>query len=316
MEINVPTTIPAHDVKDLVAAMWVGSEDSLKDYNVPPRIWSILGIKHELDLMRRIYHPGLSDGTLSLEIEPTENLNVGTTWNIATKLHSRLLSIVFERNSGARGMKMDYERLNRWNMVRPGSMTSREQDNKLAQKQKMNRSTIPDVDYDRDKRYYYHRWDCDLIAKKYPDGFVASSSRLSNRPRLNLDKRASFFGISGLVYGGLHCLAWNAQFINGTHRILWQISCVIVMSSGIILVLMNWIRGGLDRMAKHNGKGLRHGLRKVISASLLVLLWTVLFPAYLFARGYLVIECFISLFQSPMGIYSVPQWSSYLPHIG
>jgi hypothetical protein len=37
--------------------------------------------------------------------------------------------------------------------------------------------------------------------------------------------------------------------------------------------------------------------------------------AYMWARVYLVVESFISLGHSPAGVYDLPSWSSYVPHI-
>lgn len=36
---------------------------------------------------------------------------------------------------------------------------------------------------------------------------------------------------------------------------------------------------------------------------------------YVLARAYLIVECFVALSNSPVGIYDVPAWSSYFPHI-
>ena len=41
----------------------------------------------------------------------------------------------------------------------------------------------------------------------------------------------------------------------------------------------------------------------------------IVFVAYLLARAYLVIESFINLSQLPAGVYDMPNWSAYFPHI-
>lgn len=45
---------------------------------------------------------------------------------------------------------------------------------------------------------------------------------------------------------------------------------------------------------------------------------TVLFGAlvYVASRAFLVVECFISLFNSPADLYKQPSWAPYFPHIG
>ena len=34
------------------------------------------------------------------------------------------------------------------------------------------------------------------------------------------------------------------------------------------------------------------------------------------SRFYVVAECFIGLFHAPSGIFEVPKWTTFLPHIG
>lgn len=44
-------------------------------------------------------------------------------------------------------------------------------------------------------------------------------------------------GITGLVYGGLHCLAWDAPFPTDMERLFWRISSVTVTSTGLLIAL-------------------------------------------------------------------------------
>jgi hypothetical protein len=41
----------------------------------------------------------------------------------------------------------------------------------------------------------------------------------------------------------------------------------------------------------------------------------VLCVAYLAARFYIVVECFLNLAHLPLGVYNVPAWSRYIPHL-
>jgi hypothetical protein len=45
------------------------------------------------------------------------------------------------------------------------------------------------------------------------------------------------FGILGLVYGGLHCAAWDAPFPTDLERVLWRVSSVAVTSTGALIAL-------------------------------------------------------------------------------
>jgi hypothetical protein len=146
--------------------------------------------------------------------------------------------------------------------------------------------------------------------------------------------------IAGFAYGGLHCLAWNAPFATETQRILWRVSSVTVMSTGVLLLLLVLFvgtgdNGGLIKYLEDVQESVdswlgtqsllgeaRKGVRKGISAlvfkpllwvSKLICLACIMF--YCLARMYLVVECFIGLFHLPASVFQVPVWSRYVPHI-
>ena len=51
------------------------------------------------------------------------------------------------------------------------------------------------------------------------------------------------FGIVGLIYGGLHCVAWNAPFNTSIERILWRISSITIAATGVLVAcLFSWTR--------------------------------------------------------------------------
>jgi hypothetical protein len=61
------------------------------------------------------------------------------------------------------------------------------------------------------------------------------ADRVPDLPPLDLDPShldwhlLLAFNISGMLYGGLHALAWNADFASDTRRVLWRLSSVGVM---------------------------------------------------------------------------------------
>jgi hypothetical protein len=67
------------------------------------------------------------------------------------------------------------------------------------------------------------------------------SIRVRNFPRFKgvTKEWPLYFGLgaTGLAYGGLHCLAWNAPFASDTERLLWRLSSVTVASTGFLAVL-------------------------------------------------------------------------------
>lgn len=112
---------------------------------------------------------------------------------------------------------------------------------------------------------------------------------------------------AGFLYGGLHLLAWFATFRCWTERLIWRISSVTVIASmPVIDVLRLVIRYRL--IGRSNVWYAFFLLSTLVRRFCIVL--------YLIARVYLVVECFIALAYSPVGVYEVPQWSNYVPHIG
>ncbi|KAI4219421.1 MAG: hypothetical protein L6R36_008331 [Xanthoria steineri] len=111
------------------------------------------------------------------------------------------------------------------------------------------------------------------------------------------------FGTAAMVYGGLHALAWSAHFHSPTEQLLWRMSSVVVM-------------GGVPTF------GVIYTLAISLFLEMTVLRLLLLYPllfliasAYVLARLYLVVECFIQLSHLPAGVYEVPKWSAYFPHI-
>ena len=102
-----------------------------------------------------------------------------------------------------------------------------------------------------------------------------------------------------LIYGGLHALAWFAHFDSPTQQLLWRISACVVMSGFPVLILSAIV------MSTEN---FTIGTLSSIRMCLLLLV-------YILARVYLVVECFINLSHLPAGVYDVPNWSAYFPHI-
>ena len=114
------------------------------------------------------------------------------------------------------------------------------------------------------------------------------------------------FSITAVVYGGLHGLAWFAQFSSSTERLLWRISAAIVM--GGVPAAMGF------HVAYHTIHIPLAGFSWIYD-KLTATLYLLILLAYILARAYLVVECFINLSHLPAGVYDVPQWSSYFPHI-
>jgi hypothetical protein len=125
------------------------------------------------------------------------------------------------------------------------------------------------------------------------------------------------FSLAGCVYGGLHLSAWNAPFPTTAQRYLWHLSGLVLISSGPVMIL----RLGIEHLTKKWGflDG-SNSCRCCLAKCPIALLWYIAlflgYGIYILARVYLVVECFVMLCYLPDGVYSVPSWTQYLPHIG
>ena len=103
-----------------------------------------------------------------------------------------------------------------------------------------------------------------------------------------------------LLYGGLHALAWSAHFRTPVEATLWRISAITVMF-GLLSVQVT------------------HAIPSAIKSPRVTMIWVwyglLVFVAYFYTRLYLIVESFINLANLPSGVYKVPQWPAYFPHL-
>jgi len=102
----------------------------------------------------------------------------------------------------------------------------------------------------------------------------------------------------GVIYGGLHMVAWDAHFPSYAEQILWRVSALTITVSSPIY----WI-ASLDCFI--DSEGVSGGFK------VLLVLLVIFLP-----RLYLVTEAFISVRSLPVGAYQTVEWVEFLPHIG
>jgi hypothetical protein len=131
--------------------------------------------------------------------------------------------------------------------------------------------------------------------------------------------------IAGMIFGGIHCFAWNFSFPTQIERYLWRAACVVVTASVPVLALPFkisavvycpekypfWSRhsGGLARRIDYalvdNG---------VVKRVVALFDYGVLFM-YCVARLYMLVEVFISPRSLPSSAYKTVDWDRIIPHI-
>ncbi|KAF2737712.1 hypothetical protein EJ04DRAFT_520994 [Polyplosphaeria fusca] len=107
-------------------------------------------------------------------------------------------------------------------------------------------------------------------------------------PKTVLTRMDDGFTIAGMVFGGIHCTAWNFQFPTPAERLLWRVTSVLAASALPLycsLLLADF-----------------HFRRFKFSQLILSVLEIVLMVSYFLARLYLLVEVFRDLcFLPPSG---------------
>jgi hypothetical protein len=144
------------------------------------------------------------------------------------------------------------------------------------------------------------------------------------------------------LYGGLHLLAWHGPFATGVERYMWNASCITIASLGPGWLLW-WIAQSLHGCKVDRLEWLRMVVNDcenscdcffmcfmalvwslafclyvvaVVAGAVVIALIPVYCLAYVAARVYLIVECFINLAHLPPGVYKEPQWSQFVPYFG
>jgi hypothetical protein len=109
-----------------------------------------------------------------------------------------------------------------------------------------------------------------------------------------------------IIFGAVHCIAWNFTFPTLVEKRIWQISSVLsvaLVPLTILLLVMYW------RFAEtKDGRS----LKAKRGSSVIFLLFTSLF---VFSRLFIIVEAFRSLAYLPSGAF-LTTWANGWPHIG
>jgi hypothetical protein len=125
------------------------------------------------------------------------------------------------------------------------------------------------------------------------------------------------FSLASAAYGGLHALAWKELFPTPAEELLWKISSLFIASSGFCCCLylslsQLYIRSNMLGVFRKLVWFLKD--QKAFRYPMYVMVYLIL-VFYVAARGYLVVEAFISLRKLPIEVYTTPTWTQFLPHL-
>ena len=114
----------------------------------------------------------------------------------------------------------------------------------------------------------------------------------------------------GVIFGGIHCVAWSFQFASLQERLMWRISAASVTMLPIIIVASVWLFPALGEVF---GQSTRLGK---ISRPVGLFVLPTFVGLYIFARIILLVLPCIALRALPAAAFIEIQWASLFPHIG
>ncbi|KAH8694102.1 hypothetical protein BGW36DRAFT_384373 [Talaromyces proteolyticus] len=122
----------------------------------------------------------------------------------------------------------------------------------------------------------------------------------------HLDTVIMGMGFGGAIFGSVHCAAWNAEFPTSVERLLWRISCIVLIALPPVSVFTyDLVRYIFEARFKTNSKA-KHYLKPIGYSTA---------PVYLLARLYLLVETFRSLAYLSPSAFQAVSWSSIVPHL-
>ena len=108
--------------------------------------------------------------------------------------------------------------------------------------------------------------------------------------------------VFGILFGAVHCLAWDSPFPTPGERLAWRICAVSTTVLAPIASRAGYVTVTHDPTA-HSWRHLRH------------IFWVFL-SLYFVARMTLIILSFTALRVQPANVYQTINWTNYIPHFG
>lgn len=129
-------------------------------------------------------------------------------------------------------------------------------------------------------------------------------SRVKNKISVEDSFSASALGMAlSVVFGCIHCAAWNFEFPSPAERTIWRVASVLLPILGplygLFVVFLKITFGALSPGAMYTPKNVK------------------IFGAVMFGtiRLFLLIEPFLALRSLRGDIYQTVQWTRYIPHL-
>lgn len=110
------------------------------------------------------------------------------------------------------------------------------------------------------------------------------------------------FALGGIIFGAIHCVAWNFAFPTDLEKILWRISSVITAAAIPMLYFGQFTLILIDDKTWLD-----------VRPAYIAFAW-IIYLIYTSIRFFLIVEVFRSLFYSPPDTFETT-WSTSIPHV-
>ena len=113
-------------------------------------------------------------------------------------------------------------------------------------------------------------------------------------------------GFGGALFGAVHSIAWNFEFLTPVERSLWPICCCVTICFSLLGTAMYFITLHNARKDSESDTKTNALLRPSVTTCTLL---------YLLARLFLMKEVFRSLAYAPPSTFQEINWPSAIPHV-
>ncbi|TFK59873.1 hypothetical protein BDN72DRAFT_780140 [Pluteus cervinus] len=120
----------------------------------------------------------------------------------------------------------------------------------------------------------------------------------------------------GMIFAGIHFIAWNSHFPTHVELLLWRFSSLVVLIVPFLVGLLGILLGDWQFDPSNGNAFDMYNVPIAIILSILQLGLYVLGPIlYILARVSLIVQALISLRDLQPPVFQNVDWTSYIPHL-
>ena len=119
--------------------------------------------------------------------------------------------------------------------------------------------------------------------------------------------------LASFAYGAIHAAVWHSHFPTLAEKWLWRSSSAYISWAGGLWIVLNGVAQMWQPLNAY-WEGWMEGKCHWWDNVLIGATATVCGVSFLLARGFLVVEAFLSIRQLPAAAYETPNWTQVFPH--